>query len=228
MSVPISLAAQRAEAAWAAVNASQAVAEFGLDGRVLDANPLFLRAMGYALDEVRGRYHRLFCSDDLSTSVEYARFWRKLADGEHESGLFRRVAKGGAPVFLQATYTPMLDTSGRPERVLKIAFDVTEQMEQRELRARLEEGERFHGELERRKQALESTVTQLAGVVSYIGDIASQTNLLALNATIEAARAGTAGRGFAVVAGEIKRLAANTREATVQARHMMDRADPAA
>ena len=184
-------------AAWRAVCRSQAVAEFGLDGIILWANDVFLAIMGYRLDEVVGRHHRMFCDPEEARSTAYAAFWAKLAAGEFDSGEYRRLAQDGHEVWLQATYNPVLDGHGRPERVLKIATDVTA--------------------LHTLRLELESTIGQLAGIVDTIRGIAGQSNLLALNASIEAARAGEAGRGFAVVADEVKKLAQDTRRATEEA-----------
>ena len=184
-------------AAWQAVCRSQAVIEFALDGTVLWANAVFLDAMGYRLDEVVGRHHRMFCDADHADSAEYAAFWAKLGAGEFDAGEYRRLDRDGRPVWLQATYNPVLDAEGSPERVLKIATDVTA--------------------LRMLRSELETTVTQLGEIVETIRGIAGQTNLLALNATIEAARAGEAGRGFAVVADEVKKLAQDTRRATERA-----------
>lgn len=215
-----SLAAQRAEAAWIAINASQAIAEFSPDGLLIDANEIFLTALGYSLTDVIHKHHRQFCDAQTYQSADYAVFWQNLASGQFNKGLFKRIARDGSGVYLQAVYTPVRDTSGRVERILKIASDVTQQVSEREMHARLQEEQRFHAELQSRKAALESTVAQLTEVVSYVGEIAQQANLLALNARIEAARAGQAGQGFAVVADEMKRLASSTRAATEHARAM--------
>ena len=109
----------------AALDRAQAVAEFSLDGRLLTANANFLATMGYALGEVQGRHHRLFCEDEVAESREYADFWERLGTGQYEAGEFHRVAKGGRGVWLQATYNPILDVEGRPVKVVKFASDTT-------------------------------------------------------------------------------------------------------
>lgn len=213
---------RRTDAAWNAISRSQSIIEFNLDGMIVWANSVFLNAMGYSMAEIAGRHHKLFCEPEYAGSVEYAQFWRSLAAGEFQSGQFRRVGKAGRIVHLQATYNPVMDSSGRPERVLKIASDIS---------ASHKQAQRLHDELQQQRDALAATMEQLADIVSTISSIASQTNLLALNATIEAARAGDAGRGFAVVANEVKKLAADTSAATKRATGMMsskqDRALPA-
>jgi len=198
----------RAVAAWAAISRSQAIIEFDLVGNILWANEKFLSAFGYALPEIVGRHHRIFCAPEIVASQAYADFWTKLGSGSYDSGVYPRVARDGSPVWLQATYNPILDARGWPERIVKFAMDITDQVALRDA-------------LGEQKQALEETMGQLGEIVGSIRDIASQTNMLALNATIEAARAGEAGRGFAVVAGEVKKLAGDTRLATERATRMM-------
>lgn len=192
------------EAAWEAICRSQAVIEFDPTGIILWANDLFLGTMGYALDEIVGRHHRIFCLEQDAASLAYADFWRKLGRGDFDVGEYRRIGKGGREVWLQATYNPVFDESGRIQRILKIATDTTPS---KTLRAELK-----------------TMVDGLVDIVDGIGLIANQTNLLALNATIEAARAGEAGRGFAVVAQEVKKLAGDTRTATDRARAMVEAA----
>lgn len=207
---------------WEAICRSQAVVEFALDGTVLWANDLFLGIMGYALAQVRGHHHRIFCRPQDSLSAEYAQFWRKLGGGAFDSGLYRRVDRAGHDVWLQASYNPILDTNGRPSSIVKIATDMTRQvLLEREVQASLAEGQRFQARLEGQADALRSVMTQLAAIVTTIGDIAAQTRLVALNAAIEAARAGEAGTGFAVVAREVKSLAEDIRQATERASVML-------
>lgn len=208
--------------AWEAICRSQAVIEFALDGTILWANATFLELMGYTLPEIVGRHHRIFCTAADGISPAYAAFWRKLAGGAFEGGLYRRLDRQGRDIWLQATYNPVLDLHGHPSRIVKIATDLTRQIAlEHEVQARLAEGNRFRTALEGQKEALQSAMTQLAGIVASIGDITAQTRLVALNAAIEAARAGDAGTGFAVVAREVKSLADDIRAATERAATML-------
>lgn len=109
-----------------AINRSQAVIEFDLQGNVLYANKNFLDCMGYDLEEIRGRHHRLFCMPDYATSKEYLMFWEKLGTGKFDSGQYQRLAKDGRQVWLQATYNPVIDTNGKPIKIVKFASDITE------------------------------------------------------------------------------------------------------
>lgn len=110
----------------AGVNRSLAVVQFALDGTILTANDNFLAATGYSLGEIKGRHHRMFVAPE-DQGPEYAAFWAKLGRGDHESGQFRRIAKDGREIWLQASYTPVLDEKGRPFKVVKFATDVTQQ-----------------------------------------------------------------------------------------------------
>ncbi|MGN8158983.1 methyl-accepting chemotaxis protein [Salinisphaera sp. SWV1] len=109
-----------------AIDRSQAIAEFDLEGVVLTANAHFLAAMGYSLDEVVGRHHRMFCEPDYARSDAYAEFWARLKAGEFMVDEFRRVGRDGNEVWIQASYNPVLDADGQPYKVVKFATDVTE------------------------------------------------------------------------------------------------------
>jgi len=112
-------------AAWDAICRSNGVIEFDLAGHVLWANPLFLDMTGYRLEEIVGRHHRIFCSDADAAGPAYAAFWAKLARGEFDSGEYKRLTKGRRDLWLQASYSPILDAEGRPHSVLKIAADIS-------------------------------------------------------------------------------------------------------
>ena len=110
----------------AAIDRSQAIAEFSLDGTVLTANRNFLLALGYQADEVVGKHHRIFCPDDYARSAEYRLFWDKLARGEFDAGVYKRRNSRGEEIWIQATYNPIFDADGKPCKVVKFAVDITE------------------------------------------------------------------------------------------------------
>ncbi|PLX38548.1 MAG: chemotaxis protein [Hyphomicrobiales bacterium] len=115
-----------AQAKLDAIGRSQALIEFKLDGTILDANENFLSTLGYALDEIRGKHHSMFVSPEFAASQAYKDFWAKLGRGEFVADEFPRVGKGGKEVWIQASYNPVLDRSGKPAKVIKIATDITE------------------------------------------------------------------------------------------------------
>ncbi|WP_366931185.1 methyl-accepting chemotaxis protein [Sphingomonas sp.] len=208
----------------AAIDRSQAIIEFDLQGNVIEANDNFCHLFGYSRGEIVGRHHRMFCDTEYAHSDDYRRFWTKLGRGEFDSGRYCRIGRGGREVWIQATYNPLLDADGNPRKVIKFASDVTAQVVlEREAQARLYEVEELRAEADTRHRELQDTIAAVGAIVDSIGQIAHQTNLLALNATIEAKRAGDAGRGFAVVAQEVKKLAADTREATRRAGRLIGR-----
>jgi methyl-accepting chemotaxis protein len=112
----------------AAISKSQAVIEFSLDGMILTANENFCKTLGYALDEIKGKHHSMFVEESLRNSNEYREFWAKLDRGEFLAGTFKRVAKGGKEVWIQASYNPILDLNGKPFKVVKFATDMTAQV----------------------------------------------------------------------------------------------------
>ncbi|AEG00559.1 methyl-accepting chemotaxis protein [Methylomonas methanica] len=109
-----------------AINKSQAVVQFNMDGTVITANDLFLRAMGYSLDEIKGKHHSMFVEPGFVASSEYRQFWEKLNRGEYDAGEYKRIGKGGKEVWLQASYNPILGLDGKPFKVVKYATDVSQ------------------------------------------------------------------------------------------------------
>jgi methyl-accepting chemotaxis protein len=111
----------------AAIRKSQAVIEFTLDGIILDANDNFLAALGYRLDEIKGQHHAMFVEPAYRQGAEYAAFWATLKRGEYQSAQYKRIAKGGREIWIQASYNPIFDAHGRPYKVVKFASDITAQ-----------------------------------------------------------------------------------------------------
>jgi methyl-accepting chemotaxis protein len=110
---------------FAALDKSQAIIEFDPDGTILTANENFLKVIGYSLDEIRGKHHSMFVDPAERDGGDYREFWAALKRGEFQSREFRRVAKGGREIWIQASYNPLIDGKGKPFKVVKFATDIT-------------------------------------------------------------------------------------------------------
>ena len=121
------LRAANYEGQLAAISRVQAVIEFNLDGTIITANDNFLKTLGYTLDEIAGRHHRMFVEPAFANSAAYATFWADLNAGQFQQAEYKRLGKGGKPVWIQASYNPIFDLNGKPFKVVKFAVDVNEQ-----------------------------------------------------------------------------------------------------
>jgi methyl-accepting chemotaxis protein len=115
-----------------AMNRSQAVIEFNMDGTIRMANENFLGALGYTLEEIKGQHHRMFCDPAYTKSQEYSDFWAKLNRGQFDAGEYLRFGKGGKEIWIQASYNPIFDDNGKPVKVVKFASDITAQVKARQ------------------------------------------------------------------------------------------------
>lgn len=119
------------EAQMEAINRSQAVIHFTLDGIILDANQAFLTTTGYALDEIKGKHHRIFCDPVYAESSDYKELWSSLKAGKFREGECRRFGKNQREIFLRASYNPLLDINGNPFKILKVATEISTMMQRR-------------------------------------------------------------------------------------------------
>ncbi|MGY4493250.1 methyl-accepting chemotaxis protein [Pseudomonas sp. TE3610] len=119
---------EHAHARLAAISRSMAMIEFSPEGLILDANANFCKTMGYAVDEIRGKHHRLFCEDGFHKSEEYQRMWQALQRGEALSGTFERLDKNKREVWLEASYMPVLGPNREVRSVIKVAADISDRV----------------------------------------------------------------------------------------------------
>ncbi len=187
----------------AAVNKSMAVIEFDLDGRILTANDNFLKALGYSLAEIQGRHHSMFVDEAYRQGPEYRDFWGRLGRGEYQTGEYLRLGKGGREVYIQGSYSPMLDHTGKPFRVVKFATEVTAQVR---LRRDLEALVRKVAE---NAQTVASASEELTSVSQQMASSAEETRA---QASTVAAGADQTSKSAQKVSRSVEDLSASIRE----------------
>ena len=194
----------------AALHRSQAVIAFDPTGTILEANQNFLEAVGYRLDEIRGRHHSLFVDAAEQAGADYRGFWGRLGRGEFAAGEFRRIAKGGREVWIQATYNPITDVDGTVLKVVKFAADITVQVHERQRRA---EAQRAIGaDLDAIGTAVKHVTRQTAETVSTVGQVSNDIQAVASGAEELSASVGE-------ISQQVSHAARMAGEAVEQARH---------
>jgi methyl-accepting chemotaxis protein len=202
-----------------AINKSQAMIEFDFAGNIITANDVFLRLMGYSLDEIKGRHHRIFVDPGFAATVEYAQFWSDLGAGHSRTAEYQRLGKGGRVVWLQGSYTPILDLDGRPTRIIKYANDVTE-------RIQAQERER---ELSAQMRGILKEVSQHAEALSVASqELSSVSQQMASNTQETAAQATQVSAASEQVSKCVANVATGTEEVNVSIREIAKSAMEAA
>ncbi|MGV2907180.1 methyl-accepting chemotaxis protein, partial [Achromobacter sp. AGC25] len=194
----------------AAISKVQAIIEFELDGTIIRANDLFLNAVGYHASEVEGRHHSMFVRPEEARTAAYQEFWRKLRSGQHDTGQYLRIGKGGRQVWIEASYNPIFDAEGRPFKVVKYATDITKRFTAAQtLRVAVqgltenaerasqanalaldaskvaEQGGKTVKGVVRTMGAITDSSRRISEIIGVMDGIAFQPNILALNAAVE-------------------------------------------
>ena len=196
----------------AAIGKSQAVIEFQMDGTILTANQNFLDTVGYALDEIKGRHHRMFVEPAYQNSPEYADFWARLNRGEYQAAEYKRLGKGGREVWIQASYNPILDLNGKPAKVIKYATDVTAQILLREKMVRM-------------LAAVSDVSVSIAGSAEELTAVSQH---LSTHASETAEQAKAVSRTSTQVSSNVNMVAASSEEMMVSIREISKSATEAA
>ena len=194
----------------AGLHRSQAVIAFDPTGTILEANANFLDAMGYRLDEIRGRHHSLFVEAAEQTGAAYRGFWDRLGQGEFASGEFRRIAKGSREVWIQATYNPITDVDGTVLKVVKFAADITAQVHERQRRAKAQRT--ISADLNAIGTAVEDVTRQTAEAAGTVGRVSNDIQSVASGAEELSASVGE-------ISQQVSQAARMAGEAVEQARH---------
>lgn len=194
-----------------AISRSQAVIQFTLDGTIQTANENFLKTLGYGLNEIKGKHHRMFVEADYAHSPEYSEFWRKLAEGEFQAGQYKRLGKGGVEVWIEASYNPIMDVNGKVIKVIKFATDLTPRKdENRALADGFESGVKsLVGAVATSASQMQNTAQMLASAAeetsSQSSIVAAATEELSASVGEIAAQVGTSMRIVDVAVKEAKK-----------------------
>lgn len=198
-----------------AISKAQAVIEFNLDGTVIVANENFLKTLGYSMEQIAGKHHRIFCDPKLTSSVEYASFWHKLNRGEFDRGEYMRIGSDGREIWINASYNPIFDANGRVSKIVKFATDIT--MVKKMIKS-----------IEETSMALASASAELTMTASEMSGTAERTNSESQAAGSMASEVAvgveTVATNTEEMVSSIKEIARSANESSEMARMTLDKA----
>jgi methyl-accepting chemotaxis protein len=195
-----------------AINRSQAMITFDLDGTIVDANENFLKLLGYSCDEIKGQKHSMFVEPSERDSAAYRSFWEHLKRGEYQAAEYKRIGKGGKEVWIQASYNPIFDANGKPVKVVKFATDITAQVREGLRKA---EQNKDLGEI---TEAISTTGQQITGSVEAAGRTLATVQSVAAAAEQLVASVREIGRRVS----EASEVSASAVQRSVQANRIID------
>lgn len=196
----------------AAIDKVQAVIEFELDGTIIAANENFLRTLGYRLDEIQGRHHSMFVDPTYRESAEYKEFWRSLAAGKFQMAEYKRYGKGGKEIWINASYNPIIDASGRPYKVVKYASDVTDRIAMNE----------------HLKRVMDKVAQCAATLGSASEELTANSQQMVNNAEETSAQAGVVSAAAEQVSRNVQTVATGTEEMSASIKEIAKNAQDAA
>jgi len=232
-----------------AIRKSQAVIEFETDGTIIDANDNFCNAVGYTLDEIKGKHHRIFMPENEVSKAEYKQFWEDLKNGEYQAGEFKRITKDGTEIWIQASYNPIIGPDGNAFKIVKYASDVTDVVTTRienekgaeectNILQYLAKGDlthEMHGDYEGTfseiKDSLNATIQRLRGIVNQIietADVVSSASSEISDGSVDlSSRTEEQASNLEETAASMEELTATVRQNTESAENANRKSDSA-
>ena len=187
-----------------AINRSQAVIHFNLDGTILDANENFLNTLDYRLDEIQGKHHSMFVEPSYRSSPEYKIFWEDLAAGKFKTDEFKRFGKGGKEIWIQASYNPIFNADGKPFKVVKFATDISEQVQDRMRKAEIQKG-------------IDADLTEIATAIASSTDQAESSAAAATQTAVNVQTVATSAEELVASINEINRQVQTAMDVSLKA-----------
>jgi methyl-accepting chemotaxis protein len=145
-----------------AIDKVQGVVECTPTGDIVSANEIFLKLLGYSLEEIKGKHYSMFVDNEVRNSASFQAFWPALQRGESRQGDYRKKAKDGSDVWVHGVYNPIFGADGTPFKVVAYLADVTHQRQEAQM------NEAFKGALNKLTSCV--MVANNDGHIIYLND----------------------------------------------------------